>query len=71
MVVDVETVTFLDRMKIEVTEFISSPREWVVTHPQLAIGVASVALLSAGISMVAASQADPVIGGPPEYPEVP
>ena len=69
--VDVETVTFLDRMKIEVTEFITSPREWVVTHPQFAIGVASVALLSAGISMVAASQAGPVIGGPPEYPEVP
>ena len=69
--VDVETVTFLDRIKIEATEFFSSPREWVVTHPQLAIGVASVALLSAGISMVAASQADPVIGGPPEYPEVP
>ena len=69
--VDVEKVTFLDRIKIEGTEFFSSPREWIVTHPQFAIGVASVALLSAGISMVAASQADPVIGGPPEYPEVP
>ena len=69
--VDVDKVSFLDRMKIEVTELISSPREWVVTHPQFAIGVASVALLSAGISMVAASQAGPVIGGPPEYPEVP
>ena len=69
--VDVDKVSFLDRMKIEVTELISSPREWVVTHPQFAIGVASVALLSAGISMVAASQADPVIGTPPEFPEVP
>ena len=69
--VDVEKVTLLDRMKIEVTEFLNSPREWIFTHPQFAIGVASVALLSAGISMVAASQADPVIGGPPEYPEVP
>jgi hypothetical protein len=69
--VDVDKVSFLDRMKIEVTELISSPREWVVTHPQFAIGVASVALLSAGIFMVAASQADPVIGTPPEFPEVP
>ena len=69
--VDVDKVSFLDRMKIEVTELISSPREWVVTHPQFAIGVASVALLSAGISMVAASQSGPVIGGPPEFPVVP
>jgi len=69
--VDVKKVTFLDRMKIEVTDFVNSPREWVFTHPQFAIGIGAVVLLSVGAAVAFGSQEIPDIGGPPNYPEVP
>jgi hypothetical protein len=48
-----------------------SPREWVSDHPGLAMGIGGFVLLSSGIAISIASQGPPIIGGPPEFPEVP
>ena len=68
---DVNKLSFLERIKIELSEFMVSPREWVSDHPGLAMGIGGFVLLSSGIAISIASQGPPIIGGPPEFPEVP
>jgi len=68
---DVESTSLFEKIKNEVTELIASPREWVITHPEFAIGVGALLLLSVGATLVFGSQEAPDIGGPPNYPEVP